>query len=151
MVGSRLTHVLVKCLSYFLIYVKIKKVLIEVNKGFSPHRYIYTIGTPTDTECDFRVNVFYGGGRYFFFYSGLFKKRRLKRGPGLLELILNRDRIEKEKSGIEYVMKPLRILEGVEKGDYKYEKMYVSAYLMRRLLEGSTRPDTIKELEIYES
>jgi hypothetical protein len=133
--------------------VKIKKVLIEVNKGFSPHHYIYTMGTPTDTECDFRVNVFYGGGRYFFFYSGLFKKRRLKRGTWLLELILNRDRIEKEKSGKEYVMKPLRILEGVEReeGRYKYEKMYVSAYLMRRLLEGSTRPDTIKELEVYES
>jgi hypothetical protein len=134
--------------------VKIKKVLVEVNKGFSPHRYIYTIGTPDkETECDFRVNVFYGGGRYFFFYSGLFKKRRLKRGTWLLELILNRDRIEKEKSGKEYVMKPLRILEGVEReeGRYKYEKMYVSAYLMRRLLEGSTRPDTIKELEVYES
>jgi hypothetical protein len=132
--------------------VKIKKVLVEVNKGFSPHRYIYTMGTPDkETECDFRVNVFYGGGRYFFFYSGLFKKRRLKRGTWLLELILNRDRIEKEKSGKEYVMKPLRILEGVEKGDYEYEKMYVSAYLMRRLLEGSTRPDTIKELEVYES
>ena len=132
---------------------KIKKVLIEVNKGFSPHRYIYSIGTPTDTECDFRVNVFYGGGRYFFFYSGLFKKRRLKRGTWLLELILNRDRIEKEKSGVEYVMKPLRILEGVEReeGRYVYKKMYVSAYLMRRLLEGSTRPDTIKELEVYES
>ena len=125
-----------------------------MNKGFSPHHYIYTIGTPTDTECDFRVNVFYGGGRYFFFYSGLFKKRRLKRGTWLLELILNRDRInEKEKSGKEYVMKPLRILEGVEReeGRYKYEKIYVSAYLMRRLLEGSTRPDTIKELEVYES
>jgi hypothetical protein len=133
---------------------KIKKVLVEVNKGFSPHRYIYTMGTPDkETECDFRVNVFYGGGRYFFFYSGLFKKRRLKRGTWLLELILNRDRIEKEKSGKEYVMKPLRILEGVEReeGRYKYEKMYVSAYLMRRLLEGSTRPDTIKELEVYES
>ena len=132
---------------------KIKKVLIEVNKVFSPH-CSYNIGTPTDTECDFRVNVFYGGGRYFFFYSGLFKKRRLKRGTWLLELILNRDRInEKEKSGKEYVMKPLRILEGVEReeGRYKYEKIYVSAYLMRRLLEGSTRPDTIKELEVYES
>ena len=131
----------------------IKKVLVEVNKGFSPHRYIYSTGTPTNTECDFRVNVFYGGGRYFFFYSGLFKKRRLKRNTWFLELILNRDRIEKEKSGKEYVMKPLRILEGVEReeGRYKYEKMYVSAYLMRRLLEGSTRPDTIKELEVYES
>jgi hypothetical protein len=133
--------------------VKIKKVLVEVNKGFSPHHYIYTMGTPTDTECDFRVNVFYGGGRYFFFYSGLFKKRRLKRGTWLLELILNREKVEKEKSGKEYVMKPLRILEGVEReeGRYVYEKMYVSAYLMRRLLEGSTRPDTIKELEVYES
>jgi len=131
--------------------VKIKKVLVEVNKGFSPHRYIYNIGTPTDTE--FRVNVFYGGGRYFFFYSGLFKKRRLKRSTWLLELILNRGRLEKEKAGREYVMEPLRILEGVEReeGRYKYEKMYVSAYLMRRLLEGSTRPDTIKELEVYES
>lgn len=129
----------------------IKKVLVEVNKEFSPHRYIYSRGTPTDTVCDFRVNVFYGGGRYFFFYSGLFKKRRLKRGTWLLELILNRDRIEKERVGREYVMKPLRILEGVESKRYKYEKMYVSAYLMRRLLEGSTRPDTIKELEVYES
>ena len=132
---------------------KIKKVLVEVNKRFSPHNYIYTIGTPTDTECHFRVNVFYGGGRYFFFYSGLFKKRRLKRSTWLLELILNRGRLEKEMAGKEYVMKPLRILEGVkrEEGRYKYEKMYVSAYLMRRLLEGSTRPDTIKELEVYES
>ena len=135
---------------------KIKKVLVEVNKGFSPHHYIYTMGTPTDTECDFRVNVFYGGGRYFFFYSGLFKKRRLKRGTWLLELILNRGRLEREKAGKEdeeHVTKPLRILEGVEReeGRYKYEKMYVSAYLMRRLLEGSTRPDTIKELEVYES
>ena len=132
---------------------KIKRVLVEVNKGFSPHRYIYTIGTPTDSECDFRVNVFYGGGRYFFFYSGLFKKRRLKRGTWLLELILNRERVEKEKAGKEDVIKPLRILEGVEReeGRYVYEKMYVSAYLMRRLLEGSTRPDTIKELEVYES
>lgn len=124
----------------------------EVNKGFSPH--LYTTGTPTDTECDFiRVNVFYGGGRYFFFYSGLLKKRRLKRNTWLLELILNRDRIGKEKLGKEYVMKPLRILEGVEheEGRYKYKKMYVSAYLMRRLLEGSTRSDTIKELEVYES
>ena len=129
----------------------IKKVLIEVNKEFSPHHYIYT--TDKATESDFRVNVFYGGGRYFFFYSGLFKKRRLKRNTWFLELILNRDRIEKEKSGKEYVMKPLRILEGVEReeGRYKYEKMYVSAYLMRRLLEGSTRPDTIEELEVYES
>jgi hypothetical protein len=136
--------------------VKIKKVLVEVNKGFSPHRYIYTIGTPTDTECDFRVNVFYGGGRYFFFYSGLFKKRRLKRNTWFLELILNRGRLEREKAGKEdeeHVTKPLRILEGVEReeGRYVYEKMYVSAYLMRRLLEGSTRPDTIKELEVYES
>ena len=129
----------------------IKKVLVEVNKEFSPHHYIYT--TDKVTENDFRVNVFYGGGRYFFFYSGLFKKRRLKRNTWFLELILNRDRIEKEKAGIEYVMKPLRILEGVEReeGRYKYEKMYVSAYLMRRLLEGSTRPDTIEELEVYES
>jgi hypothetical protein len=133
--------------------VKIKKVLVEVNKVFSPHRYIYSRGTLTNTECDFRVNVFYGGGRYFFFYSGLFKKRRLKRGTWLLELILNREKVEKEKSGKEYVMKPLRILEGVEReeGRYVYKKMYVSAYLMRRLLEGSTRPDTIKELEVYES
>ena len=130
---------------------KIKKVLIEVNKGFSPHRDIYSIGTPTDTECDFRVNVFYGGERYFFFYSGLFKKRGLKRSTWLLELILNRERVEKEKAGIEYFMKPLRIFEGVKREVYKYEKMYVSAYLMRRLLEGSTRPDTIKELEVYES
>ena len=130
---------------------KIKKVLIEVNKGFSPHRDIYSMGTPTDTECDFRVNVFYGGERYFFFYSGLFKKRGLKRSTWLLELILNRERVEKEKAGIEYFMKPLRIFEGVKREVYKYEKMYVSAYLMRRLLEGSTRPDTIKELEVYES
>ena len=132
---------------------KIKKVLVEVNKGFNPHHYIYSTGTPTDTECEFRVNVFYGGGRYFFFYSGLFKKRGLKRNTWFLELILNRDRIKKEKSGKEYVMEPLKILEGVEReeGRYKYEKMYVSAYLMRRLLEGSTRPDTIKELEVYES
>ena len=130
---------------------KIKKVLIEVWKEFSPHHYIYTMDKAT--ECDFRVNVFYGGGRYFFFYSGLFKKRRLKRGTWLLELILNRDRIGEENTRREYVMKPLRILEGVEReeGRYKYEKMYVSAYLMRRLLEGSTRPDTIKELEVYES
>ena len=130
---------------------KIKKVLIEVNKGFSPHRDIYSMGTPTDTECDFRVNVFYGGERYFFFYSGLFKKRGLKRSTWLLELILNRERVEKEKAGIEYFMKPLRIFEGVKREVYKYEKMYVSDYLMRRLLEGSTRPDTIKELEVYES
>ena len=136
---------------------KIKKVLVEVNKGFSPHHYIYTMGTPDkETECDFRVNVFYGGGRYFFFYSGLFKKRRLKRNTWFLELILNRGRLEREKAGKEdeeHVTKPLRILEGVEReeGRYVYEKMYVSAYLMRRLLEGSTRPDTIKELEVYES
>ena len=125
--------------------------MIEVWKEFSPHHYIYA--TDKATECDFRVNVFYGGGRYFFFYSGLFKKRRLKRNTWFLELILNRDRIEKERVGREYVMKPLRILEGVEReeGRYVYEKMYVSAYLMRRLLEGSTRPDTIKELEVYES
>lgn len=130
---------------------KIKKVLVEVNKEFSPHHYIYT--TDKATECDFRINVFYGGGRYFFFYSGLFKKRRLKRNTWVLELILNRERVEKEKAGIEYVMKPLRILEGVEReeGRYKYEKMYVSAYLMRRLLEESTRPNTIEELEVYES
>ena len=133
---------------------KIKKVLIEVNKGFSSHHYIYTMDK--STESDFRVNVFYGGGRYFFFYSGLFKKRRLKRSTWLLELILNRGRLEREKAGKEdeeHITKPLRILEGVEReeGRYKYEKMYVSAYLMRRLLEGSTRPDTIKELEVYES
>ena len=133
-----------------------KKVKLEVNKVFSQRHYIYTVGTPKETECYFRVNVFYGKERYFFFYSGLFKKRRLKRNTWFLELILNRERVEKEKSGKEdeeHVTKPLRILEGVEReeGRYVYEKMYVSAYLMRRLLEGSTRPDTIKELEVYES
>ena len=129
---------------------KIKKVLVEVNKRFSPHHYIYAMGRTPDkeTDCYFRANVFYGGGRYFFFYSGLFKKRRLKRNTWLLEFILN---LEKDKD--RYVMEPLRILEGVEReeGRYKYEKMYVSAYLMRRLLERSTRPDTIKEIEVYES
>ena len=132
---------------------KIKKVKIEVCKEFSPHYYIYSMGTPDDTECDFRINVFYGKERYFFFYSGLFKKRRLKRNTWLLELILNRDRIERERSGIEYVMKPLGILEGVTKevGRYKYEEMYVSAYLMRRLLGWSTNPESFNELEkVYE-
>jgi hypothetical protein len=124
---------------------------VEVHKKFSPHQYIYTVGIGKEEYCDFRINVFYGGRRYFFFYTGLFKKRRLKRNTWFLELILNRNRLECEKSGKDYVTKPLRILEGVEKGDYEYEKMYVSAYLMRRLLEGSTRPDTIKELEVYES
>jgi hypothetical protein len=133
---------------------KIKKIKIEVCKEFSPHHYIYTMGTPKDTECDFRVNVFYGGGRYFFFYSGLFGKRRLKRNTWLLELILNRDRIERERAGKEYVIKPLRILENVTKevGRYKYEGMYVSAYLMRRLLEWSTNPESFNELEeVYEN
>ena len=116
----------------------------EVCKKFSSHRYIYP---PTEEgECDFRVNVFYGGGRYFFFYSGSFKKRRLKRGTWLLELILNRDRSSKN-----YVAKPLRILEGVEKGDYEYEEVYVSAYLMRRLLEQSDKPWTFDKLEVYEN
>ena len=120
----------------------------EVCKKFSSHRYIYP---PTEEgECDFRVNVFYGGGRYFFFYSGLFKKRGLKRNTWLLELILNRDRIECKVSGKNYI-KPLRILEGVEKGDYEYEEVYVSAYLMRRLLEQSNKPWTFDELEVYEN
>jgi hypothetical protein len=128
---------------------KIKKILVEVYKKFSPHQYIY----PPRKEgmCDFRVNVFYGDGSYFFFYSGSFKKRRLKRNTWLLELILNRDRLECKKSGKKYVTKPLRILEGVEKGDYEYEEIYVSAYLMRRLLEGSDKPRTFDELEVYES
>jgi hypothetical protein len=132
---------------------KIKKVKIEVCKEFSPHHYIYTIGTPKDTECDFRVNVFYGGGRYFFFYSGLFRKRRLKRNTWLIELILNRDRIERERAGKEYVMKPLRILEGVtkEEGRYEYKEMYVSAYLMRQLLRRSTNPMSFNNLEVYEN
>jgi hypothetical protein len=128
---------------------KIKKILVEVYKKFSPHQYIYP--PRKEGECDFRVNVFYGGGRYFFFYSGLFKKRRLKRNTWLLELILNRDRLECKKSGKKYVTKPLRILEGVEKGDYKYEEVYVSAYLMRRLLEQSDKPWTFNELEMYEN
>lgn len=130
---------------------KIKKVKIEVCKEFSPHHYIYTMG---NTECDFRVNVFYGSGRYFFFYSGLFKKRRLKRNTWLIELILNRDRIEIEKAGKEYTRKPLRILENVTKevGRYKYEEMYVSAYLMRRLLGWSTKPESFNDLEeVYEN
>lgn len=128
---------------------KIKKVLVEVCKEFSPH---YTIGG-THKGTDFRVNVFYGEGRYFFFYSGLFGKRRLKRNTWLIELILNRDRIKAEIEGKEYVIKPLRILEGVEKekGRYEYEEMYVSAYLMRRLLEHSTNPESIKDLVVYES
>ena len=133
---------------------KIKKIKIEVCKDFSSHYYIYTMGTPNDTECYFRVNVFYGGGRYFFFYSGLFGKRGLKRNTWLLELILNRDRIEIEKAGKEYTMKPLRILENVTKevGRYKYEEMYVSAYLMRRLLGWSTNPESFNELEeVYEN
>lgn len=126
---------------------KIKKILVEVCKKFSPHQY----SPPRKVEvCDFRVNVFYGGGRYFFFYSGLFKKRRLKRNTWLLELILNRDRIECKVSGKNYI-KPLRILEGVEKGDYEYEEVYVSAYLMRRLLEQSNKPWTFDELEVYEN
>ncbi len=131
---------------------KIKKIKIEVCKEFSPHHYIY-MGTPDDTECDFRINVFYGSGRYFFFYSGLFKKRRLKRNTWLIELILNRDRIERERSGKEYTMKPLLILENVTKevGRYKYEEMYVSAYLMRRLLGESTNPSSFANLEVYES
>ena len=128
---------------------KIKKILVEVCKKFSPHQYIYPPGK--EGACDFRVNVFYGGGRYFFFYSGLFKKRGLKRNTWLLELILNRDRIECVVSGKDYVTKPLRILEGVEKGDYEYEEVYVSAYLMRRLLEQSDKPWTFDELEMYEN
>lgn len=126
---------------------KIKKIKIEVYKEFSSHYDIYTMRTPKDTECYFRVNVFYGGGRYFFFYSGLFRKRRLKRNTWLLELILNRDRIERERAGKKYTMKPLRILEDVIKGRYKYEEMYVSAYLMRRLLGWSTKPESFNELE----
>ena len=124
-----------------------KKILVEVCKKFSPH--IYQFGK--DGECDFRINVFYGDERYFFFYTGLFKKRRLKRNTWLLELILNRNRLECERSGKNYVTKPLRILEGVEKGDYEYEEIYVSAYLMRRLLEGSDKPGTFDELEVYEN
>ena len=116
---------------------KIKKILVEVCKKFSPHQYIYSPGK--DGVYYLRVNVFYGGGRYFFFYSGLFKRRRLKRNTWLLELILNR------------VTKPLRISEGVEKGDYEYEEVYVSAYLMRRLLEQSDKPWTLDELEVYEN
>ena len=129
-----------------------KKVKLEVNKGFSPHHYIYTVGTPKETECDFRVNVFYGKGRYFFFYSGLFKKRRLKRNTWLLELILNREKYRK-RSEKEYEIKPLKILEDVtkEEGRYKYEELYVSAYLMRRLLEGSTNPESFNEVEVYEN
>ncbi len=128
---------------------KIKKILVEVCKKFSPHQYIYP--PVTEGECDFRVNVFYGGVHYFFFYSGLFKKRPLKRNTWLLELILNRNRLECKKSGKDYVVKPLRILEGVEKGDYEYEEVYVSAYLMRRLLEQSDKPWTFDELEEYEN
>ena len=129
---------------------KIKKILVEVCKKFSSHQYIYP--PKKDVECNFRVNVFYGSGRYFFFYSGYsFKKRRLKRNTWLLELILNRDRLGREKYGKDYVAKPLRILEGVEKGDYEYEKVYVSAYLMRRLLEQSDKPWTFDELEVYEN
>jgi hypothetical protein len=129
--------------------VKIKKILVEVCKKFSSHQYIYP--PREEGECDFRVNVFYGGGRYFFFYSGLFKKRRLKRNTWLLELILNRDRLECKRLGKNYVAKPLRILEGVEKGDYEYEEVYVSAYLMRRLLEQSDKPWTFDELEACEN
>lgn len=131
---------------------KIKKVKIEVCKEFSPHNYIYR-GPYEEAECDFRVNVFFGKSRYFFFYSGLFKKRRLKKNTWFYELILNRGRLEKEKSGVEYTPKPLMILEGVEKeeGRYKYKEVYVSAYLMRRLLEGSTKSESIKDLEVYEN
>ena len=131
---------------------KIKKVKIEVCKGFSPHNYIYLSGVPKNTECDIRINVFYGKGRYFFFYSGLFKKRRLKRNTWLLELILNRDKYLKE-SNTEHVIKPLRILEGVtkEEGRYKYEEICVSPYLMRRLLEQSTNPRSFKDLVWDES
>jgi len=123
--------------------IKIKKVLVEVSKGLRPSNYSLS----KDEKCIFWVNVFYGGGRYFFFYSGLFKRRRLKRNTWLLELILNRDRLKCKMLGKDYVAKPLKILEGVEKGDYNYKKMYVSAYLMRRLLEGSTRPETFIELD----
>jgi hypothetical protein len=129
---------------------KIKKILVEVYKKFSPHQYIYP-QRKKEGACDFRVNIFYGGGCYFFFYSGLFKKRRLKRNTWLLELILNRGRIECVASGKDYVTRPLRILEGVEKGDYEYEEVYVSAYLMRRLLEQSDKPWTFDELEMYEN
>ena len=126
---------------------KIKKVLVEVNKEFSPARY-NNIG---DLYCYFRVNIFYGSGRYFFFYSGLFKKRRLKKNTWLFELILNRDKYK--DNGEKYIAKPLRILKDVirEEGRYEYERLYVSPYLMRRLLERSTNPESFKDLETCEN
>lgn len=122
------------------------KIKIELCLDISPHKYI-NFGHPEEGDKEFRVNVFYGGGRYFFFYSGIFKKRRLKRCTWILELILNRDKYMDKKE-----IRPLQILENVTKdGRYIYKEVYVSAYLMRRLLEQSDKPWTFDELEVYEN
>lgn len=125
---------------------KIKKIKIEVSREFSPHRYIYNL-SEVESECDFRINIFYNNSRYFLFYSGIFKKRSLKKNTWLIELILRNEDKSKENPD----KSPLRILENVtkEKGRYKYEELYVSAYLMRRLLKQSTNPESFKELKIY--
>jgi hypothetical protein len=123
-----------------------KKILVELSLEFGPHQYIYSMmgKSTSETDLDIRINLFFGKGRFFTFYSGLFKKRRLKKNTWLLELIYHRDK-HRKNSDDRYVIKPLKILEGVtrENGRYKYKKVWVSAYLMRQLLEGSTNPEAI--------
>lgn len=75
-----------------------------------------------------RINVFFGGGKYFTFYSSNdFRRRALKRTTWAYE-ILYRNRI--------------RILEGVikEEGRYEYKETTISPYLMRRIIEKSDKP-----------
>ena len=123
-----------------------KKILVELSLEFGPHKYIHPMmgNSTSETDLDIRINLFFGDGRFFTFYSGLFKKRILKKNTWLFELIYNRDK-HRKNSDNRYVIKPLKILEGVtrEDGRYRYRKVWVSAYLMRQLLEGSTNPEAI--------
>lgn len=126
-----------------------KKILVELSLEFGPHQYIYSMmgNSTSETNLDIRINLFFGNGRFFTFYSGLFKKRRLKKNTWLLELIYHRDE-HRKNSNDRYVIKPLKILEGVtrEDGRYKYKKVWISAYLMRQLLKRSTNPEAYNNL-----
>jgi hypothetical protein len=122
-----------------------KKVKIEVWKEIEvPSRafQVYDNASP-DLDIVFRINLFFGHGKYFLFYSG-FTGRMIKRNTWLIRLI-KRYRNDRKR---------LQILKDVRKepGRYDYKVLYVSPYLMRNLLNESNKPESFNEVEeVYEN
>lgn len=123
-----------------------KKVKIEVCKEIEvPDRMyqIYNNASP-DLDIVFRINLFFGRGKYFLFYSGITGKRMAKRNTWLIRII------KRYRNG----GKRLQILKNVRKepGRYDYKVLHISPYLMRKLLNESDKPESFNEVEeVYES